>query len=142
MANSVPNAVFSGGQVHTYRYKVENLAAGADIAERAIASWKRAGQIVGVRILSEEINDAGIDGSNTCVIVLQRGSTVAAAVTFMTVTYDNNNGFPAINTVDEGLTLTEGNFAFAADDILSLQVTNGSTADPGPFIVEVDYVGG
>lgn len=142
MANVVPNAVFQGGQVKTIRYKVENLSAGADIAERAIASWKRVGQIVGIRVLSEEVDDTGIDGSNTCVITLQRGATVSAAVTFMTVTYDNVNLFPAINTVDEGLTLTEGNFPIAADDILSLQVTNGSTADPGPFILEVDYVGG
>lgn len=142
MPNSVPNAVFQGGQVKTIRYKVENLSAGADIAERAIASWKRVGQIVGVRILSEEVNDSGIDDSNTMVVVLQRGATVAAAVTFMTVTYDTTNTFPAINTVDEGLTLTEGNFPIAADDILSLQVTNGTNADPGPFIVEVDYVGG
>ncbi len=27
-----------------------------------------------------------------------------------------------------------------AGDILTLAITNGTTADPGPFLVEVDYV--
>ena len=28
----------------------------------------------------------------------------------------------------------------SAGDVLTLAVTNGTTADPGPFLVEVDYV--
>ena len=142
MANTVPNSVFSGGQVHTFRYRVENLAANADIAERAICSWRRAGQIVGARIVNEENASAGIDGSNTCVIVLQRGANAAAAVTFATVTYDATLIFPLANVVGDDFTFTEGNFVIAALDILTLQVTNGTNADPGRFVVEVDYVGG
>ena len=48
------NAVFKTGQIKVVRYRVEELAAGVDIAERAIASWPAAGHIVSARIVNED----------------------------------------------------------------------------------------
>jgi len=143
VANTIPNAHFPGGQVKTIRYVVEQLAAGADIAERAIASFVRAGHIVGARIVNAENTASAIDDSNTAVVVLQVGATAAAAVTFATVTYNTANAFPGANIVDTGLTFTESEFPIVADDIITLQVTQGTNADlPALWTVEVDYVGG
>lgn len=136
------NAVFKTGPIKTFRYRVEELAAGVDIAERAIGSWAGVGHIVGARIVNEDDASAGIDGSNTCVITLQRGATAAAAVTFATVTYNATLVFPLANVIGDDFTLTPSNFPIAAADILTLVVTNGANADPGRFTVEVDYVGG
>lgn len=119
--------------VKTVVHAVENLAAGADIAARAIHSFTHEGWIVAARVVNQATAATGIDASNTCVV------TVAIdAGTVATKTYNNAVTFPAANAKDSLGTITNGHAE--AGDVLTLAVTNGTTADPGPFLVEVDYV--
>ena len=53
-------------------------------------------------------------------------------------TFDGTPAFPDANEA-ASLGAVANNHA-AAGDVLTLAVTNGTTADPGPFLVEVDYV--
>ena len=119
--------------VKTVTHAVENLAAGADIAARAIHSFKDDGWIVAARVVNQATSASGIDNSNTCVVAV---ATTAGAVA--SVTYNATNTFPAANTADDMGSIT--NPHAAAGEVMTLAVTNGATADPGPFIVEVDYV--
>lgn len=119
--------------VKTVTHAVEDLAAGADIAARAIHSFNKDAWIVSARVVNQATTATGIDASNTCVVAV---ATSAGAVA--SVTYDDGNAFPAANTADDMGTIT--NAHAAAGEVMTLAVTNGATADPGPFLVEVDYV--
>ena len=83
--------------------------------------------------MNQATSATGIDNSNTCVIALAINAGAVAGKT-----YNASVTFPAANTKDSLGTLT--NAHAAASDVLTLAVTNGTTADPGPFLVEVDYV--
>ena len=76
---------------------------------------------------------SGIDDSNTCVITL-----AIDAGTVVTETFDATTTFPAANAAKD-LGALANTHAYAGD-VLTLAVTNGTNADPGPFLVEVDYV--
>ena len=119
--------------VKTVTQTVEDLAANADIAARAIHAFEKAGWIVQARVLNQATAAAGIDAGNTCVV------TVAIdAGTVVTETFDDVTTFPGANAQKTLGALA--NTHAGAGDILTLAVTNGTTADPGPFLVEVDYV--
>lgn len=119
--------------VKTVVHAVEDLSAGADIAARAVHAFAAEGWIVGARVVNQAGAAAGIDNSNTCVVaVAHAGGTVA------TKTYNATATFPAANTADSLGAIA--NARVAAGDVLTLAVTNGTTADPGPFLIEIDYV--
>lgn len=120
-------------RIKTVLHAVEDLGAGADVAARAVHAFATDGWIVGARVINQASAAAGIDNGNTCVITLATGAGTVA-----TETFDATTTFPAINTAhDLG---TVANAHVAAGDVLTLAVTNGATANPGPFIVAVDYV--
>lgn len=119
--------------VKTATHVVENLAANADIAARAIHVFDKEAWIIAARVVNQATSATGIDNSNTCVVELATGAGAVASVT-----YNAGNAFPAANTVDDMGAITNPHAAAGA--VLTLAVTNGTTADPGPFIVEVDYV--
>lgn len=123
----------SKNQIKTVVHAVENLAAGADIAARAIHSFESEGWIVAARVVNQATAAAGIDGSNTCVVTLATGAGTVA-----TETFDATTTFPAANS-SASLGVISNSHAAAAS-VITLAVTNGATADPGPFVVEVDYV--
>jgi hypothetical protein len=120
-------------QVKTVSHAVENLAAGADISSRAVHAFEKNGWMVSARVVNQATAAAGIDDSNTCVITL-----ASDAGTVVTETFDSTTTFPAANAQHDlgGL----GNAQALAGYVLTLSVTNGATADPGPFLVEIDYV--
>lgn len=119
--------------VKTVVHAVENLAAGADIAARAIHAFDSDGWIIGARVVNQATAAAGIDASNTCVVAVAINAGTVASLTF-----DATTTFPAANAVkDLGAV---ANTHAAAGNVLTLAVTNGATADPGSFIVEIDYV--
>ena len=123
----------AGDRVKTITHTIEDLAAGADIAARAIHAFTAAAWVVGARVVNQATAAAGIDNSNTCVITLKNGAS-----TIVTETFDATTTFPAANTQQ---TLgTVGNTQAVKGDEITVSVTNGATADPGPFLVEVDYV--
>ena len=88
---------------------------------------------MGARVVNQATAAAGIDGGNTCVVTLATG-----AGTVVSETFDSTTTFPAANT-DQDLGALSNEHA-TAGQVLTLSVTNGATADPGPFLVEVDYV--
>lgn len=119
--------------VKTVSHAVEDLAAGADIAARAIHAFDQDAWIASARVVNQASAAAGIDGGNTCVVALASG-----AGTVVTETFDGTTTFPAANTAQDLGALS--NAHVAAGDVLTLAVTNGATANPGPFVVEVDFV--
>ncbi len=122
-----------GRQVKTITHAVENVSAGTEISARAVHSFSADAWIVAARIVNQTTAAAGIDDSNTCV------ATVAVdAGTVASETFDSTTAFPAANTVHDLGSLSNAH-AFAGD-VLTFDLVNGTTADPGPFVVEVDYV--
>jgi hypothetical protein len=119
--------------VKTITHAVENLAAGADIAARAIHSFNKEAWIVQARVVNQATSASGVDDSNTCVVTIAND-----AGTVVTETFDSTTTFPAANSAKDLSTLA--NTHAPAGDVMTLAVTNGTTADPGPFLVEVDYV--
>jgi hypothetical protein len=120
-------------QIKTTTHAVENLSAGADIAARAVHVFQQQGWVVAARVVNQGTASAGIDDSNTCVVALATGAGTVA-----TVTFNSTTTFPAANTAHAIGSLTNTNVAKGS--VMTLAVTNGATADPGPFVVEVDYV--
>ncbi len=119
--------------VKTITHFVEDVAAGADIAARAIHSFDALAWVVAARIVNQSTAAAGINDANTCVVALTTGAGTVASKTF-----DTPNPFPGNNAaVSMGAI---ANARVATGGVLSVAVTNGTTANPGPFLVEVDYV--
>jgi len=119
--------------VKTVIQLVEDLAAGADIAARALHSVDQDSWIVAARIANQATTATGIDASNTCVVALANAAGAVASKT-----YTNTVVFPAANAQDSLGTIT--NPHCPKGDVLTLAVTQGATANAGPFLVEVDFV--
>ena len=120
-------------RIKTVLHAVEDLAAGADVAARAMHAFDGDARIVGARIVNQATAAAGIDNGNTCVVTLATGAGTVASETF-----DSTTVFPAANT-DHDLGVVS-NAHVGAGEVLTVAVTNGATANPGPFLVAVDYV--
>ena len=116
-------------------FAVEDLAAGADITARAILEVPAgfAYTLTGASIISNG-TAAGIDAGNTCVVALTDGTN-----TICTVTYDNATPFPAENASGSMGALDGTHKVMAAGEKLTLAVTNGATANPPAFRVQVTY---
>lgn len=119
--------------VKTVTHTVEDLAADADIAARAVHTFEVDAWIVSARVVNQAAAAAGIDNSNTCVVAVGINAGTVVSLTFNATTT-----FPAANTAKDLGAVS--NTHAAAGDVLTLAVTNGTTADPGPFLLEVDYV--
>lgn len=122
-----------GGLIKTVSHAVEDLSAGVDIAARAIHAFEKDGWVVSARVVNQATASAGIDNSNTCVVALSTGAGSVASKTF-----NASVAFPAANNSNDLGAVS--NAHVSAGDVMTLAVTNGATADPGPFVVEVDYV--
>jgi hypothetical protein len=114
-------------------HAVEDLGAGVDIAARAIHAFDSDGWIVSARVVNQATAAAGIDNANTCVIAL-----ATDAGTVVSATFNATNTFPNANT-EKDLGAVANTHA-EPGYVLTLAVTNGATANPGPFLVQVDYV--
>jgi len=119
--------------VKTVTHLVEDLGAGADIAARAIHGFDQDGWIVSARIVNQATTATGIDAGNTCVVAL---AVTAGAVA--SKTYTNTVVFPAANTQDSLGTIT--NPHCPKGDVVTLAVTQGATANAGPFLLQIDCV--
>lgn len=114
-------------------HAVEDLAAGVDIAARAMHSFEGEAWIVSARVVNQAAAAAGINDANTCVVALATGAGTVASKTYNTATV-----FPNANADDDLGAMT--NAHAAAGSVLTLAVTNGAAANPGPFLVCLDYV--
>lgn len=119
--------------VKTVTHAVEDLAAGVDIAARAIHAFDAEAWMVGARVVNQATAAAGINDANTCVVALATGVGTVISFTFNTsVVFPNANAMTDLGSLS--------NTRAATGAVLTLAVTNGVTANPGPFLVEVDYV--
>lgn len=120
-------------RVKTVIHAVEDVGAGGDITTRAIHSFDSAGWLVAARVVNQATAAAGIDNSNTCVVAI-----ATDAGTVVSATFNATNTFPGANAKKDLGTLS--NTFAASGHVMTLAVTNGAAANPGPFLVEVDYV--
>jgi len=120
-------------KIKTVVHAVEDLAAGADFAARAIHAFEAAAWLVSARVVNQSTAATGIDASNTCVVAL---ATDAGAV--VTATFNNTNPFPTTNAKKDLGALSNANALTGY--VMTLAVTNGATANTGQYLVEVDYV--
>ena len=122
-------------KTHVLCYQVEDLAAGADIADRVVfyapAGWDVT--LVSAAIIGQG-NAAGIDDSNKCVIKLSDGTN-----TIVEATFDASPAFPAAAAVTDLGAVSATYKALSAGEKLYLSVTNGTTANPPAFMLEVVY---
>lgn len=119
--------------VKTVTHAVEDLGAGVDIAARAIHAFDAEGWLVAARVVSQSTSAAGINDANTCVVALATGAGTVVSFTFNTaVVFPNANAMTDLGSLS--------NTHVATGSILTLAVTNGAAANPGSFLVEVDYV--
>ncbi len=95
---------------------VETLAAGVDISGRvlAIVPTGKTYTLTDVKIISQG-SALGIDGSNTCAVVLSNGSDA-----IFTETYNNVNTFPAAGSATTIASLHSTRKILAADANLKL----------------------
>lgn len=120
-------------KVKTVTHAVENLSAGADVAARAIHAFDADGWLVSARVVNQSTAPAGINDANTCVIAL-----ATDAGTVVSATFNTGAPFPAANSEQDLGALA--NTHVEPGQVLTAAVTNGATADPGPFLIQVDYV--
>jgi predicted RecA/RadA family phage recombinase len=114
-------------------FAVEDLAAGADIADRVLAALPRGGQIVSAGFVANG-SFAGVDGSNTMVLALTDGAgNTICTTTYNAVTVPTNNGYNTCGIPDATHSL------LTAGETFRLSITNGSTANPpaGTLVVEL-----
>lgn len=121
------------GRIKTLAIPVEDLGAGSDFAARAAHSFESPAWIASARVVNQATAASGIDNSNTCVVTLATDAGTVASATF-----NATNTFPGTNAKKDLGAVS--NAHAAAGYVMTLAVTNGTTANPGPFIVEVDYV--
>lgn len=114
-------------------HHVENLGAGADISPRAIFTFDRDAWIIAVRLVNQALPAAGVNDGNSCTVTV--GTT---AGTIAQIEFNASTPFPSPNSHVAVPILTNGR-VFSRDTI-TLAVTNQGTANPGTFIVIVDYV--
>ncbi|HEY3374659.1 MAG TPA: hypothetical protein VGK02_06315 [Candidatus Aquicultor sp.] len=134
-ANVTLAKLAASAKAKTYRYQVEDLAAGADIAARCILSAPTG---IDITLTSAKIIPqgaaAGVDDANTSVWALTDGTN-----TIVTDTYDTAPGFPAANAVTSLGTLDSTYKVLSAGEKLYLTVTNGATANLPGVIIEITY---
>jgi len=114
-------------------YQVEDLAANGDISARPLFVCP-AGftfTLSSINIIAQG-SAAGIDDTNTCVVAALNGTN-----TIVTKTYNASVAFPTDGTAGNLGTLHATYKVLEAGDILKFSITNGSTANPPAFIIQV-----
>ena len=121
-------------KTHFLSYQVEDLAAGADIAARPIFVVPAGlmATLTGARIIPQG-DDAGFDASNACVVTLTDGTN-----TIVSKQYDDDPAFPDSGVADSLGDLDATYKALAAGETLCLSVTNGATANPPAFSLQIE----
>lgn len=112
-------------------YNLANLAANADLAETHIFTFPFAAELLDV-LVTPEGSAVGVDDSNTSVWLVKKN-----AATVVSETFDSTTTFPADNT-QTSLGAVANNY-FAAGDVMTLTVTNGTTADLPPCQVAFTF---
>jgi hypothetical protein len=130
------SALIASTNPHIQYFQVEDLSAGGDIADRVLLECPTgyAITLTSAKIISQG-TAAGIDDSNTCVVLLENGTSNA----IVSKTYDADPAFPAAGVVESLGTLSATYKALAAGDLLTLSVTNGTAANTPLFAIQISY---
>jgi hypothetical protein len=134
-ASVAPEKLTAAAKTQVLTYRIEDLAAGVDIADRVLRVVP-AGQsytLVKASIIPEGAA-AGVDAGNTCVVTLKNGANTIVAKTY-------NDATPLPNAGVEGDlgALDATHKIMAAGASLKLSVTNGATADPSGLLLQIAY---
>jgi hypothetical protein len=126
----------SEARTHILQIPVEDLGADEDITDRFVFETPADFNVtlVSANILSQG-NPAGIDDSNTCVVLLEDGSSNEIVKS----TYDTNNAFPSAGVAASLGTISPTHGILTAGEKLLLSVTNGATANPPRFVIQIVY---
>ena len=146
-ADTVSRAKFSDGiwtlsklaeeaRTHILQIPVEDLGAGEDIAQRFVFEAPTGFDVtlVSANILSQG-TPAGIDDSNTCVVLLEDGSSNEIVKS----TYNASNAFPSAGVSTSLGTISSTYGVLTAGEKLLLSVTNGASANPPRFVIQIVY---
>lgn len=126
----------STAKTHVFTYSVEDLSAGADIASRAVLVVPTGLEYtLTSAIIISNGTAAGIDDSNTCVVALADNSANAIC----SLTMNTGTPFPASNATSSLGTLDGTYKVLSAGEALCIAVTNGVTANPPAFRLQVTY---
>ena len=123
-------------RTHILSVQVETLAAGVDIADRAIFEVPEgfAAKILTATLISQG-TALGIDGGNKCTVLLEDASSNA----LVTKEFDLDHVFPAAgSSVPLGAISTDYDDIEAGGKIL-LSVTNGTNVNPPAFVLQITY---
>lgn len=125
----------AGARQHIYMYQVEGLQAGADIADRVIFAVPPGvdATLISVSIAAQGAA-AGIDDDNKCVVALTDGTN-----SIVSAEYKVDPAFPAAAAVASLGELAADYKVLSAGEKLYLSVTNGATANPPAFLLQVVY---
>ena len=125
----------NGARDRVLTYQVEDLDAGDDIANRSIFFVPAEHDILllSAKILSQG-TPAGIDAGNKCVIKIDDGTNE-----IVEKEYDDGTAFPADGNIGD-LGALDGDYtSLAAGEKIRLSVTNGATANPPGFMLQISY---
>ncbi len=120
-------------RVHSVMHVVEDLAVAGNIAERAVHAFAQSGWISGFSVVNQGTAPTGIDDLNPLAITFKVGAATVGHVTFNT-----NTAFPDVNAAYHVSMTTS--VAVVQGDVLTMTIEGTGTADPGPFVVQVNYV--
>lgn len=120
--------------IYHYLYKVEDLGAGSDIANREFFVHPKSIELLSVGILAQGAS-AGIDDSNTCVINIQDD----AGNSIISKTYNTTTTYPDNDYEDLG-GLNATHKLLDAGEHLEFDITNGTNANPPAFFIVIEYV--
>jgi predicted RecA/RadA family phage recombinase len=112
---------------------VEDLGAGADISARPIFVSPTACTLLSAGILTQGA-PAGIDDSNTCVLALKNdGGDTIVTKTYNTATQPPDGDYEDLGGLDAD------HKVLSAGEHVTLDVTQGTTADMPAFVVVLEY---
>ena len=126
----------ASARMHILPVHIDALSAGVDLTDHSlfVVPADHAITLTKASIVSNG-TAAGIDDSNKCVILLEDSSSNA----IVTKEFDSSPAFPAKGTeVDLGA-LDGTHKILAAGEKLYLSVTNGTTAAPPAFLLQLTY---
>jgi len=127
-----PNNVHQSLKKRIVTYQVADLDANGDLTDIPVFRCPCALEIVEIGIIPQG-DDAGIDADNTSVWLTEVGSTALVTKTYNnTVTFPDKGVYESLGTVGNGKR-DEG-------DIVTLSITNGTTANTPAVILQVEYV--
>jgi hypothetical protein len=116
-------------------YQVEDLGAGASISARSIFAAPAEGARITKAAIVPQGAAAGVDAGNTVVVALQDqgGNTIC------TKTYDNVTIPPEDKVYDSLGAIHATHGVLTANEVVTLTVTQGATANMPGFVVVVEW---